>query len=91
MNDCVKKLKEVLVGKEFEEEDYYKELKNLVKGFGLEVNTCDFDNERIYNTGYEEKEDWESELVACIEKEFIPVYDEEGDVDHDIVKIVDIF
>lgn len=56
MNNSIKRLKEKLIGKEFKEEDYNKELNNLVKEFHLEANTCDFDFDRLYHIGYEEKE-----------------------------------
>lgn len=91
MNDIIKKLQDVLVGKEFEQEDYYDGLKNIVKEFGLEANTCDFDTEHIYNAGYEEKEDWDSELVAIVSIEFIPVFDEDGNTDHHAIKIIDVY
>lgn len=55
MNNSIKRLKEKLIGKEFKEKDYNKELNNLVKEFHLEANTCDFDFDRLYHIGYENK------------------------------------
>lgn len=91
MNDSIKRLKEKLIGKEFKEEDYNKELNNLVKEFHLEANTCDFDFDRLYHIGYEEKENWDDEYVCSIQVNYIPVYDENGYHDFDIIKIFDVF
>lgn len=87
----LEKLKKVLIGKEFEENNYYDELTKIASQFGLETNTCDFDNERIYNKGYENKECWEDELVAVVEIQFIPIYDEHGEIDCYHIRIVDVY
>lgn len=87
----LEELKDTLVGKIFEEEDYYCGLKSIVEKFDLEVNVYDFDGERIYQKGYESKENWENELVACVDKKFIDVYDEKGDIDRQLVEITDVY
>lgn len=87
----LEELKNTLIGKIFEEENYYQALKNIVGEFDLEVNTCDFDNERVYQKGYENKENWEDELIAHIDKKFIDVYDENGDIDRQLVEIIDVY
>lgn len=51
------------------EQEYYQELKRIAEKHGYEANTCDFDFERIYNRGYEDKEDWEDEYICSVEQE----------------------
>lgn len=87
----LEKLKDALIDKMFEEEDYYDGLKSIVSKFGLEANTCDFDDERIYKKGYEEKEDWEAEEVAYISIQFVPVYNGDGQIDRHLIKIIDVY
>lgn len=87
----IKKIKEKLVGKKFIDENYNKELNNLVKEFDLEANTCDFDFDRLYRAGYEKKENWDDEYVCSIQVNYIPVYDENGYHECDIIKIFDVF
>ena len=87
----IKNIKEKLVGKKFIEENYNKELNKLVKEFDLEANTCDFDFDRLYKIGYEKKENWDDEYVASIHITYIPLYDENGYHECDIIKIFDVF
>ena len=81
-------LKAVLVGKEFKEEDYNEELNSIVKDFNVEANTWDFDIDRLYNAGYEEKEDWSAEHIASIEIEFITRGEEN---EEKFIKIIDVY
>ena len=63
-NQLKEELKTLLVGKEFKEDDYNETLlNNMLKDFNVEVNLCDFDFDRVYKSGYEAKEDWDTEYI----------------------------
>ena len=83
------KLKLALVGQEFKLEDYSDGLNNLLKEFGIEANTWDFDFDRLYNAGYEEKEDWDAEYIGSLDIELITKGDEENE--EEFIKIIDVF
>lgn len=80
------KLKSILIGKVFKEEDYSEELNNILKDFNLEANILDFDFDRLYNTGYEDKENWDDEYIGSLETEFITEEKEEH-----FIKIINVF
>ena len=90
-SELISKLQELLIGKYFLEEDYQYELNALVSKLDVEVNTCDFDFDRIYNAGYGSKEDWNEEYIASIEVEYLTDYDYDDEQEASYIKIVDIF
>lgn len=79
------KLRELLVGKEFYINDYNEELNSILKKIDLEVNTSDFDFDRIYTLGYNEIDDWSDAYIGSLDIMF-DLKDEE-----EVVKIVDVF
>ena len=42
-------------------------IENLLKGLDVEINTRDFDYDRIYKKGYEDIEDWEEYYICSID------------------------
>lgn len=58
----------VITGTEDEIVDkYYDEVHRIAEKYGYEANTCDFDWERIYNKGYQSKENWDDEYIISLE------------------------
>ena len=42
-------------------------IENLLKGLDVEINTWDFDYDRIYKKRYEDIEDWEEYYICSID------------------------
>lgn len=86
--DQLEMLKSLLIGKEFNEENYGESLTNILSKYNLEPNICDFDIDRIYTLGYEKLENWDDVYVASIELSYDCKDEKECDV---ILKIVDVY
>ena len=89
-NRLQNRLKYILVGKEFKEEDYNEDLSKIAKRFNLELNTTDFNFNRLYKYGYKHKQDWDNEHVASLYTKAITKHDKYG-YQETFIKIVDVF
>lgn len=89
----LKELKQLLVGEEFVEDEYESDLNYILGQNGMELNSVDFDYDRIYNKGYLYNEDWSINFVASIEKEYFEKEIENNGMKHviDMIRIIDIF
>lgn len=81
----IKELKDVLVGKELKEEEYESDLNFILSELGLELNSIDFDYDRIYNKDYASNKDWDLNYIGSIEKEYYE------DNETEMIRIIDIF
>lgn len=82
------KLKSVLVGKIFKQESYSEELNNILKDFNVEANTWDFDFDRLFYAGYEDRKDGDADYIGSLDTEFITKGEEESEEYY--IKIIDI-
>lgn len=82
------KLKSVLIGKIFKQENYSEELNNILKDFNVEANTWDFDFDRLFYAGYEDREDGDADYIGSLETEFITEGEEEDEEYY--IKIIDV-
>lgn len=63
-------IKKKLIGLEFNESSYAEEVSKLLQNLDVEVNTTDFDIDRIYKKGYEGSDNWDEHYICSLDVSF---------------------